>query len=74
MYKPKLDSVHKFIWKEPFVLVVVLPIPMMVKAHKFVYARKYVGEPKESDFTLESDDLAPIGDNGKRSCYQAAAS
>lgn len=37
----------------------------MVKAQRFVYSTKFSGEPKESDFTLETEELAPIKDGGK---------
>lgn len=37
----------------------------MVKAQKFIYAKKFVGEPKETDFTLETEELAPIKDGGR---------
>lgn len=37
----------------------------MVKAQRFVYAKRFVGEPKETDFTLETEELAPIKDGGK---------
>lgn len=37
----------------------------MVKAQRFVYAKKFVGEPKETDFTLETEELAPIKDGGE---------
>lgn len=37
----------------------------MVKAQRFVYAKKFVGEPKETDFILETEELQPIKDGGE---------
>lgn len=36
----------------------------MVKAQRFAYANKFVGAPKETDFSLETEELAPIKDGG----------
>lgn len=45
----------------------------MVKAQRFVYTSRFVGEPKETDFTLETEELAPIKDGGKFGILYAAA-
>lgn len=37
----------------------------MVKAQRFVYAKRFVGAPKEDDFALVTEELAPIKDGGK---------
>lgn len=37
----------------------------MVVAKKYVYAEKFVGEPKLSDFKLVEEELPPLKENGK---------
>lgn len=37
----------------------------MVKAQKFIYNTRFVGEPKLSDFTLEEEELPDLNDGGK---------
>lgn len=37
----------------------------MVKAQRFVYANKYVGEAKETDFALVTEELGDLKDGGK---------
>lgn len=36
----------------------------MVVAKKFIYAKRFVGEPKYSDFTLEEETLPELKDGG----------
>lgn len=36
----------------------------MVKAHRFVYAKKFEGEPKLTDFTLEEEELPALNEGG----------
>lgn len=36
----------------------------MTTAHKFIYAKRFDGEPKLSDFELASETLPPLGENG----------
>lgn len=36
----------------------------MVVAKKFIYAKRFVGEPKPSDFTLEEETLPALKDGG----------
>lgn len=38
----------------------------MVKAKKFVYARRFENAPKVDDFTLEEEELRPLEDGGKK--------
>lgn len=38
----------------------------MVKAQKFIYNKRFVGEPKLTDFTLEEEELPALKDGGKR--------
>lgn len=38
---------------------------MTVVAKKYVYAEKFVGEPKLSDFKLVEEELPPLKENGK---------
>lgn len=40
----------------------------MVKAQKFIYARRFEGEPKPSDFDLQEEELPPVKDGGKCGC------
>lgn len=37
----------------------------MVKAQKFIYAKRFVGEPKTSDFQLVDEELPALKDNGE---------
>lgn len=37
----------------------------MVKAQKFIYNKRFVGEPKLTDFTLEEEELPALMDGGK---------
>jgi hypothetical protein len=37
----------------------------MVKTKKFIFARRFVGEPKEDDFTLVEEELPPLKEGGK---------
>lgn len=37
----------------------------MVKTKKFIYAKAFVGEPKESDFQLVEQELPALKDGGK---------
>lgn len=37
---------------------------VMVKAQKFIYNTRFVGEPKLSDFTLEEEELPDLNDGG----------
>lgn len=36
----------------------------MVKAKRFVYAKRFDGEPKPDDFKLEEEDLPELQDGG----------
>ena len=36
----------------------------MVKARKFILAKNFVGEPKESDFEIVEEDLPALQDDG----------
>lgn len=38
----------------------------MVKAQKFIYNKRFVGEPKLTDFTLEEEELPALKDGGKQ--------
>lgn len=42
---------------------------MVAVAKKFVYIRRFVGEPKPSDFRLEEETLPPLKDGGKYFLY-----
>jgi hypothetical protein len=37
----------------------------MAKTKKFIFARRFVGEPKEDDFTLVEEELPPLKEGGK---------
>lgn len=37
----------------------------MVKAQKFIYSKRFVGEPKLTDFSLEEEELPDLNDGGK---------
>lgn len=46
---------------------------MTVVAKKYVYAEKFVGEPKLSDFKLVEEELPPLKENGKifdKKCWE----
>lgn len=38
---------------------------MSVTAKKYVFAERFVGEPKLSDFKLVEEELPPLKENGK---------
>lgn len=38
----------------------------MVKAKKFLYAKRFVGEPKPSDFELVEEELPALKENGEQ--------
>lgn len=40
----------------------------MVVAKKFIYANRFVGEPKLNDFNLEEETLPAIKDGGNIGC------
>lgn len=42
-----------------------ISIPTMVQAKKFIYAKRFVGLPKVTDFRLEEETLPALGDGGK---------
>ncbi len=37
----------------------------MVKTKKFIYAKAFVGEPKETDFKLVEEELPALKDGGE---------
>jgi hypothetical protein len=37
----------------------------MVKTKKFIFARRFVGEPKEDDFKIVEEELPPLKQGGK---------
>jgi hypothetical protein len=37
----------------------------MVKTKKFIFAKRFVGEPKADDFTLVEEELPPLKEGGK---------
>jgi hypothetical protein len=37
----------------------------MVKTKKFIFAKRFVGEPKEDDFTFVEEELPPLNEGGK---------
>jgi hypothetical protein len=37
----------------------------MVKTKKYIFAKRFVGEPKPEDFTLVEEDLPPLQEGGK---------
>jgi hypothetical protein len=37
----------------------------MVKTKKFIFARRFVGEPKEDYFTVVEEELPPLKEGGK---------
>jgi hypothetical protein len=37
----------------------------MVKTKKFIFARSFVGEPKEDDFEVVEEELPPLQKGGK---------
>jgi hypothetical protein len=37
----------------------------MVKTKKFIFARRFVGEPKEDDFRVVEEELPPLKEGGK---------
>lgn len=40
----------------------------MVKTKKFIYAKAFEGEPKETDFKLVEEELPPLQDGGNFLC------
>lgn len=38
----------------------------MVKAEKFIYAKRFRGEPKLTDFELKTEELPSLQDGGNR--------
>lgn len=36
----------------------------MTRTQKFIYAQRFVGEPKLTDFKLVSEELQPLEENG----------
>lgn len=41
----------------------------MVQAKKFIYAKRYEGEPKVTDFKFVEEDLPPLKDGGKHKFF-----
>lgn len=41
----------------------------MVKTKKFIYAKRFNGEPKETDFQLVEEELPPLKDGGRSLCF-----
>lgn len=65
---------NKFVGLSNFAPESIRSLASMVKTHRFVYAKKFAGEPKETDFTLETEDLAPIQNGGKLVCLNTLLS
>lgn len=42
----------------------------MTRAQKFLYVKRFAGEPKSSDFQLISEELQPLEENGIFSSVQ----